>query len=179
MKIVVPYVNLNPRTRAAVAREAGNGDTVIWADTSGSESAYYQLLMKLWAERETFVNLEQDKIPAPGALRAIFDCPEPWCTYPHYANQGEWVAEQPTLGCTKFAAELMIDWPDLIERSGRLNMGFGSGNWGRLDMAITAGLLWAVGSCHVHEFGLLDHDHEGESISVPTRPTNRPSPFGT
>lgn len=159
MKIVVPYVELNARTKAAVDDAIRDGDRVVYVDTSESPLAYYHLLLKCWAERETFINLEQDKIPAPGALRAIFDCPEPWCIYPHYANQGDWVAENPTLGCAKFAAELMQDWPDLIERSGRLDLGLGSGNWGRLDMAITAGLFWAVGSCHIHEFGLLEHDH--------------------
>lgn len=160
MKIVVPYVQLHPDTVAAVWAEFQPGDEIVWADTSASDAAYFQLLMEHWRQGQTFINLEQDKVPAPGALRELFDCESPWCTYPHLAHQGDWVAEQPTLGCTKFAAELMSKHPDLIERSGRLDIGCGPMHWQRLDMLVTAGLLWATGSCHVHEFGRLGHKHQ-------------------
>ncbi len=121
----------------------------------------------MWAERETFVLLEQDKVPDQGALREIYSCPSPWCTYPHRAAQGDWVAELPTLGCTKFGAEVMAKHPGLIERAGRMEIGVGPKHWQRLDMLVTAGLMWAVGSCHVHEFGRLGHEHEGYVKQIP------------
>lgn len=161
MRVVVAYVRLHPATKAAVEASLQEGDEVVWADTSSSDSAYFGLLAEQWRRGSSFVILEQDKVPMPGALRELYDCPEPWCTYPHLmANGNEIPITQPTLGCTKFAAELMTDWPDLIERAGRLDMGYGSHHWGRLDMAITAGLMWAVGSCHVHESGRLAHEHQ-------------------
>ena len=159
MKIVVPYVRLNSKTATAVLEEFQPGDEIIWGDTSASDSAYFQLLLEHWRKGDTFVNLEQDKIPAPGALREIYECDHPWCTYPHLAHQGDWVAEQPTLGCTKFRADVMAGYPNLIEMAGRLDIGLGAYHWQRLDMLITAGLMWAVGNCHVHEFGQLEHEH--------------------
>ena len=162
MKLVVAYVHLHPKTVEAVWDSVDELDDVRWCDTSSDESAYYRLLCDLWGEGETFVILEQDKIPDQRALRDLYDCDSPWCSYPHLMADGaEIPITQPTLGCTKFGADVMAKWPDLVERSGRLNVGLGAQHWGRLDMAITAGLTWAVGSCHVHEFGRITHDHQG------------------
>ena len=171
MKIVIPYVQLHPKTEAAVLAAADELDEIVWADVSDSDSAYFQLLQKHWLIGETFVNLEHDKVPVPGALREIYDCEFQWCSYPHYAAQGPWIAELPTLGCTKFGAGVMAKHPDLLERAGRLDVGLGGFHWQRLDMMISAGLLWALGSCHTHEAGRLDHHHQGEAVSVPIRPS--------
>ena len=161
MKLVIAYTRIHPKTVAAVFDSIDELDDVRWADVSASDSAYYELLRDLWAERETFVVLEQDKVPDQGALRDIYDCPQLWCTYPHLMANGDPIPlSQPTLGCSKFSADLMVRWPGLIERSGRLDMGYGGKHWGRLDMAVAAGLMWAVGPCHVHEFGRLAHEHQ-------------------
>ena len=95
MKIVVPYTQLHPDTVAAVWDAFEPGDEIVWADVTGSDKAYFQILNEHWRQGQTFVNLEHDKVPAPGALRELHDCESPWCSYPHFAAQGPWVAELP------------------------------------------------------------------------------------
>lgn len=159
MRVVVAYCSLHPETKAAVEAALREGDEVVWADTSASDIAYYELLADQWREGKTFVLLEQDKLPKPGALRELYDCPEPWCTYPvPMAHNGQ-PASFVTLSCTKFAAELMLDWPDTIERAGQRDYGYGAKHWNRLDMAVAAVLNWRLGACHWHELGRVGHDH--------------------
>lgn len=160
MKIVVPYCKLHPATVKAVWDAVDEREEIVWGDTSGSDTAYYELLARCWAERETFVVLEQDKIPAPGALRELHDCPEPWCTYPvPMAHNGQ-PCEFVSLSCTKFAAELMDDWPELMERVGLLEFGYGRKHWNRLDMAMALEVGRRIGNCHWHELGRVAHEHQ-------------------
>ena len=159
MKLVVAYCHLHPKTVGAVFDSVDELDDLIWADTSHSDSAYYDLIADHWKQGETFVVLEQDKIPDTGALRELHDCPEPWCTYPvPMAHNGE-PCDFVSLSCTKFGADLMKRYPNLMERVGQIEMGRGLKHWDRLDMNI-AGQLFPRQAPHWHENGRIGHEHQ-------------------
>jgi hypothetical protein len=165
LKVVVAYCQLHPKTVEAVWASADEMDEIVWADTSSDDSSYFDLIVHHWALGETFVVLEQDKIPAAFALRELHDCPEPWCTYPvPMAHNGE-PCDFVSLSCTKFSGELIAGAPDLMERVARLDWGYGPKHWNRLDMSMALECAKALGrmrrtpDCHWHPAGLVGHEH--------------------
>lgn len=166
MKLVVAFCQLHPKTAQAALAELKADAQIVWADTSGSDTAYFEAIERHWAEGQTFVLLEQDKLPVPGALRALHDCPASWCTYPvPMAHNGQ-PCDFVSLSCTKFSAELMAAVPDLMDRVAKLNMGRGPKHWDRLDMSMALECTKALGrmrrppyECHWHPAGMVGHEH--------------------
>lgn len=79
------------------------------------DTSLYDFMVERWRARETFVMVEHDIVPWPGAIQGIWDCPEPYCARPYRILDyvmGCW-------GCTKFDASMMERWADLIECAGR------------------------------------------------------------
>jgi hypothetical protein len=77
----------------------------------GQDDSYYHLLAGLWRKRRGFVLVEHDIVVWPGAIQQLEECPEPWCLYPYYASVG-WCRD--ALGCTKFSASLLKQYPDCL-----------------------------------------------------------------
>lgn len=77
-------------------------------NTGPADDGYQDVIEQLWAERETFVLIEGDILPWPGAVEAIWDCPEPWCDYAFLLGGGY---SGLGLGCVKFDASLMDEDP--------------------------------------------------------------------
>lgn len=156
MNLVIPHCGVAPQTRAAVDHLAP-----CYVDTSAIPTAYWRTLCELWAERRTVILLEGDKVPADGALEALWGCERPWCAYPVPMANSPRCADFPTLSAAKFADSLMVRFPDLMERVGERDMGFGPGHWDRLDLAV-CGVLWRrAGPVHWHPAGLIEHKHPG------------------
>ncbi len=126
--LVCAYAALHPDTAAALA-----GEDVEWADTSGSDDAYYWLLRTLWQEQAGAILVEQDIVPYPGAIASLRACPERWCGVPYTVGRtfGVWH------GLTKYAPEIMAAHPYTL----RLVRDH---HWRGLDSAVIA-LLRAQG----------------------------------
>jgi hypothetical protein len=117
------------------------------------------MLAEWWPRGETFIVLEQDKIPVRGALQELWQCGHLWCTFPvAMRGGGPDIAPYPSLACTKFDRELMERAPDLMQNVGTLDLGFGEREWSRLDLAI-AGLLEPLCAPHWHARGRVMHLH--------------------
>ncbi len=71
---------------------------------------YGDFLAAHWLRGETFINLEQDVAPWPGALTEMWNCPRPWCAMPLMVHQA---INETNLGCHKFSAEFIREFPDL------------------------------------------------------------------
>lgn len=163
LKVVVAYFRLNPAVPAALERD---GITARYCDTSADDEAYWRLLRDLWSEGDTFVVLEQDKVPAPGAIQAIHDCPSLWCAYPVPRWQDGGYSDFPPLCCVKFHALLMERFPKLMEEKVG---GVGIGDprlavprhYARLDMAVALWVHLSIGRgvCW-HPRGMVRHEHE-------------------
>jgi hypothetical protein len=154
VNLFVPFVRLRTELVEALAVE---GLVANYVDTSG-EDGYWKALRDEWAKGETFIVCEQDKIPAPGLLLELWECPESWCATPVPMQGHNRPAAYPSLSCTKFGAELMQAQPNLLEDVGRLNLGFGEKEWSRLDLGIYA-LLASQFDPHWHEGGRVEHLH--------------------
>ena len=161
MKVVLAYVKLHPGTFTLAQGEmTEKGDQLVLEDTSSDQTSYFEAVAKHWALGRTFVLLEQDKLPLPPALRDLHDCPQPWCTYPvPMAHNGQ-PCDFVSLSCTKFSADLMARFPDLMEHVAQRDMGFGPKHWNRLDMAMALEIGRRIGDCHWHAAGRVGHEHQ-------------------
>jgi hypothetical protein len=127
-----------------------------------SSDGYWQLLDAQWQLGRTFIVLEGDKHVSGNALDALWDCPKPWCTYPIPMQDTDATAPYASLGCTKFAAGLMVRHPTLMRDAGELGgMGLPPEQaWSRLDLAVAGLLEHLAGPVHWHPAGMVEHRHE-------------------
>lgn len=121
MNVYVAYAKLEPETAAA----AGPGATYV--DTGGDDEAYWRLLRDLWARKRSFILLEQDIVPPPGALEALEACPHEWCGVP-YPVGNIWGVFH---GCTKYGASIIKRYPEALRS-------FSSRYWQNLDSQLIA-----------------------------------------
>jgi hypothetical protein len=119
VNIIIPHVQLHPLLPQLLSRY-GHAPTYI--DVSASSDAYWNLLNDLWQKGETFILVEHDILPWPGALEELWQCPGLWCAN-SYDQRG--IGIYHSFGCTKFSAELIRRLPDVWSRIGH--------HWSRLD----------------------------------------------
>ena len=100
MKIIVPTAPDVDPIAATVLESQGYHPDV---RPTGGRDGYVSLIEHLWSERETFVIVEHDIIPWPGAIDEMWACPAAWCAFPYLLSGGYDAA----LGCTKFDETLM------------------------------------------------------------------------
>ena len=103
----------------------------------GSDTAYYELLRRLWEAEESFCLVEHDIVVTSGTIESFNGCGHEWCVAKYsYLNGSYW-----GLGCTRFRAPLLKRFPDLMDEVGEYETpGHPPGHWCVLDMAITAAL---------------------------------------
>lgn len=80
------------------------------------EDDYGYYLSDVWNKQETFIWLEHDIIPWPGAVRELRECKEPWCFYPYSYDGG--CCYKSGLGFIKVSKEILIrrkQWPEVFE----------------------------------------------------------------
>jgi hypothetical protein len=80
-------------------------------DVSGADDAYFGLLAELWSEQQPFIIVEHDVVVNVRAMVSLELCANEWCGCPYRYLGGTIVG----LGCTKFAAALMHEIPDLFD----------------------------------------------------------------
>jgi hypothetical protein len=107
MKVIVPYAKLHDAVPRALQSQ---GIEAQYVDTSASDRAYFDLLSRLWDEEETFVIVEGDIVPWPGAVKGLLACGEMWCANPYAIFK--WYSG--CLGFSKFGKELIDLTPDLF-----------------------------------------------------------------
>lgn len=110
MKVIVPYTDIVPGLELALLMDRVPALYVRMED----DLNYWYVLRELWQERETFILVEHDVIPWPGALKLLWDCPEPWCANPYKLAHDNGFTT--ALGCTKFDKSLMEKVPELWDR---------------------------------------------------------------
>lgn len=106
IKIFIPYTKIQPATLISLI---GYKYTPVKVEGDFGYSNYFK---DRWNEGETFINLEHDIVPYPGAISAIWDCPLEWCVYdyhlPNHWNRNlEDEVNGIPLGCMKISAEMI------------------------------------------------------------------------
>ena len=150
MKVVMPFTNRNESVIDALRSD--DIDPIL--HPIHTDTGYWELLAKMWSEQETFVIIEHDIIPWPGAIRAMIACHHGWCA--HAYKIGGYYS--PGLGCTKFSAEIMKAHPTALELAGdHLCPYFSSPGdpryWSGLDarLGLVLSALAGIGWPHRHE----------------------------
>jgi hypothetical protein len=105
--LVVPWTNLRSETFFALADEGAR-----YVDVSGSDDSYFWLLSELWEGQQGAIIVEHDVVPPSGSIASLRACERLWCGQPYLVGKN-WDS---SLGCVKFAPELMTHFPDTVDR---------------------------------------------------------------
>lgn len=108
MNIWIPFTEIEAATEAAVRPYLVNRIRLT------EEDSYVRYFEERWAERRTFINLEHDVVPWPGALDELWACPQPWCAFGY--RPGENLAQPDAcayLGCAKIGEALIARLPNV------------------------------------------------------------------
>lgn len=118
MPVFMPFTRL---TNATLVALMGYDYEPVELDSLYGYGEYFRA--RWWPPR-SFINVEHDCVPWPGALESLADCPEPWCAYWYsLACVRDADINHPTtsvpLGCVK-VGERLIDatrgaWDDPIK----------------------------------------------------------------
>lgn len=137
MRIVVPFTDLRPETRRALLAYA-RGHALNFEYVGGSDTAYCELLQKVWANGETFAIVEHDIVVNPDTIPGFEGCPDPYCAAPY-----AWTTQVgPALGCTRFRAELLEELPDAIHEVAAMPSNWGApGHYRQLDVFLMRRVL--------------------------------------
>lgn len=142
MTLYVPYTHVREGTDIFLRRF--HPDAVL-VDCRGDKGAYHRHLSDRWKEGKTFVNMEHDVIPWPGAVESLLVCPSPWCVFAD-ANF-DVLGTGPNLLLAKFTegfiSRLPHCWDDMDAK-------IGGDKWDNCD-------IWV--SLYARERGVLPHQH--------------------
>ena len=109
MKVYVPFHGeVSIATRCALVET-----TYTPVALSDDPHDYARYFAARWAEGETFINVEHDVVPWPGAIEALLACSEPWCCYGYHqsCHRQTGIGIAGPLGCVKITAELIAATP--------------------------------------------------------------------
>lgn len=139
MRLYVPYTEIQLATRIALRNYPYTPVEI--TDTY----TYRQYWWDRWADGQSFINVEHDVVPWPGALDALWDCPQDWCAYGYHPNDNFDGSQTgpinlfPYLGCVKFSGTLIAS-----TRCDRLN------DWLTIDCDLAKSLTNAGYTPHQH-----------------------------
>lgn len=135
MQVIVPSLTKDCIAHWALDAEGIEHDVRICQE----DNDYGKLLATLWAFGESFVLVEHDIAPWPGAITRLKQCSSQWCAY-QYPLNFELVD---SLGCTKFLSEL-------ITATWTISIRWAETHWGALDGVVTPRLRTAGYKPHLH-----------------------------
>jgi hypothetical protein len=170
VRVVVAYAELYPETRAALEAD---GIKAEYEFTGSSQTAYFELMARLWKEQEAFTVIEQDIVVWPGAIAVLEACSEPLCGFAYELSTGwgSW------LGCTRFSKQVIAAEPGLFQAIDALPFdGTPKRYWGRLDTRLFQVLEAGGWKKHVH-WPSVRHLHEAQRfVGAFHCPHGRPIP---
>lgn len=142
MRVIVPAVAEDCLASLALKAEGVDHETRICDGAFG----YGKLIADLWRQGRGFILVEHDIVPWPGALDAMWKCPEYWCGYPYpyfyytYApDSRRQMLRSHACGCVKFSDVLVKGWPDLpTERRWEEH------HWESLDGLVGRSIVYAM-----------------------------------
>lgn len=152
MKVYCPHTRILPETRAALDN---SGYQWTGVDLTGSDTAYTELMQKLWRAGESFAIVEHDIVPWRGALAELDDCDEPWCAFEYPFGKGAITG----LGCTRFRDILLTGYPTAVDDTLiEHHEVHPRGHWCSLDGRLSHALHRLGARKHVHT-PLVGHLH--------------------
>lgn len=114
--LYIPYTQLREATAVFLhqVRAYEPGYRVNCVDlSSGNGWGYLNHLQQCWEAGETFLNLEHDVVPWPGALDSLTGCDRPWCFFHYLPGIDEMANRTAVFGLVKFDASLIAALPEV------------------------------------------------------------------
>lgn len=109
----------------------------------GDTSSYPNLIAGYWQLARGFAIVEQDIVIRADVYETFTGCPEPYCAYPY-----PWLTHiGPALGCTRFRAEFLTEFPDAMRKVQARNV-----SWRQTDIVLMRHIL-------AGEYGQQPHVH--------------------
>lgn len=138
MEVYVPAIDSNCPAASALSVEGVDFHLALMIDDLG----YGTLLSYLWTYGESFIVLEHDVVPFPGAIDALAECDKDWCVhkYPPGPNKLYY-----SMGCMKVSDSLIDKTRDLPHR-----YNWEETKWSQLDGKVYPGLLEVAKEPHIH-----------------------------
>jgi hypothetical protein len=156
MKIVIPYAQYGLPGLVSVALQYDCPEPIVFH--CEHDSSYYRLVRNLWHDGETFIIVEHDIIPWPGAVTILDQCSQPWCLNP-YNNQTDG-----SLGCTKFGKTLLTQYPDALDEPFFRHY---DKSWAMLDGYVYDKLTSLGVDRHIHKPNVAHlHAHESKRRGI-------------
>lgn len=84
-------------------------------DVSGNPFGYLEHFQARWAQGRTFINMEHDTVPWPGALQDLLACERNWCFFGYLPGIDFVATNAAPFGLVKFGASLIAAMPDVWE----------------------------------------------------------------
>lgn len=137
-RVVVPAISADCPAALALAKEGISFELRIME----TEYDYGQFWTDLWEYRQSFINIEHDVAPWPGAIYELMDCPKPWCAF-EYPSAPHNVLN--ALGCIKIGLTIMNAYPNLP-----IDAMWPNKRWNELDGAVISALNRTVYDVHLH-----------------------------
>lgn len=114
MKVFIPMTQLQPATEIyTLDKTVDPGADYTQVDVSSDSLAYTRYLEGRWQQRDSFVNMEHDVVPWPGAINQIWYCPYPWCFYGYVPDVDCVENNCAPFGLVKFSSELIKTFPEV------------------------------------------------------------------
>lgn len=119
MMILLPFTHLRSETYVACVKACDHFAQFHLVPITNHEFGYADHWVDAWQRGETFINVEQDVVPSPAALREMWECPAPYCKLDYiYPWSGSPRGVSP-IGCAKFSKEFIAEHHGLF--TGRLH----------------------------------------------------------
>jgi len=136
VNIFIPYSEFYPATPISLI-----GFNYQPVKTEG-DFGYSHFFSDRWKEGKTFINIEQDTVVWPGAVKAIWECPREWCVYAcqlpvHQSIDLENEKNGVPLACMKVSSEMIKKSPNLWDKH----------------------IMWNVCDRHIMKSGAKVHQH--------------------
>lgn len=138
MKIVIPAISEDCPAALALRKEGVFFELVLMHD----DISYSKFLCDLWKAKESFVLIEHDIVPWPGAIRQLIGCPKLWCSYQYPLAPYKL---RPALGCMKVKDTVINHYPSL-----HLEHSWSGRHWSQMDGPVCSALENSVGKTHIH-----------------------------
>lgn len=160
MRVVVPFIEIHPAADAALRKIALQAERVAVEKTFG----YSQLLARLWAERQSFLNVEQDVELTLRAYRQALYCRCEWGVSPYRGSGTGQNLFKRSLGCTRFRSSLLERLPMAVNDANSIDDEGSTtppGHWKRLDGRLSHVLDKANVKPHLHDEVPHHHVYDG------------------
>lgn len=111
-QVFVPHTHVREGTYLYLLQQTEKDD-VVWVDVSEDRWAYTDHLQARWDEGKTFLNLEHDIVPWPGALEQLLLCESPWCFFGYRQNLDYTINGSAPFGLVKLEDRIIAGLPEV------------------------------------------------------------------